>query len=235
MTSNEHGSGPNYFVGVSFDLQTSMHYHVRSTTQQYYPSDTKEAQTYEADIEYRFNDEGFRCDINMNDFEGKNVNLFLGCSNTLGIGVNLEDTWCWHVNHRHGGVMCNMGQGGGSAETSYRLLNSWIGIVKPQKVFMLSPPATRREFWMSENQPEIFGPRSTLPDKMIAEREIQVNRIRVVDAIENVCNKYNASFHYVYFRPIYETWRGVFLDYGRDGAHPGIKTHVEISRLGQFQ
>ncbi len=219
---------------MKFDLQTSMHYHVKSTTQQYYPSDTKEAQKASGniawdDIEYRFNDEGFRCDTNMNDFKG-DVNMFLGCSNTLGIGVNLEDTWCWHVNYRHSGTMCNIGQGGGSAETCYRLLQHWIKIIEPNKVFMLSPPATRREFWLTKDRPEIFGPRSTIPHKLIAEREIQINRERIVDAIENICTTYNAQFEYVYFRPIFASWNYEFQDYARDGQHPGIQTHVEISR-----
>jgi len=35
---------------MKFDLQTSMHYHVKSTTQQYYPSDTKEAQEASGNI-----------------------------------------------------------------------------------------------------------------------------------------------------------------------------------------
>lgn len=209
-----------------------MHQHVASQTLTHFPSDTVEAETYSKDITYRFNDNGFRCDYNMsNGLKSMNVNLFLGCSNTLGIGVNLEETWCYHINASFTGTrtMLNMGQGGGSAETCYRLAQHWIPIIKPRAVYMLSPPATRREFWLDSTTPEIFGPRSTLPRHMVSEQEIQINRARVVDAIENICNKNNASFSYVFMRHLFDAWDKKFPDLGRDGVHPGPKTHKAIA------
>ena len=224
----------NKHPGVAFNLNTSMHYHVKSRTLTHYPSDTKEAETYSKDIEYRFNDNGFRCDYNMNNgLKSMNVNMFLGCSNTLGIGVNLEETWCYHINASFTGTrtMLNMGQGGGSAETCYRLAREWIPIIKPKDVFMLSPPETRREFWKEEHTPVIVGPKSTLPKTMVSEREIQLNRYRVKDAIENICRQHNIPFTYMYMHGLFEkTFNGEFNDFGRDGQHPGPESHKVIAK-----
>ena len=223
--------------GLAFDLPTSMHQHVAGQTLNYYPSDTKEARTYTKTIEYRFNNQGFRADHNMTEYEGLQydktqgpVNMFLGCSNTLGIGVNLEETWCWHVNNSVGGVMLNLGQAGGSQETAYRIARHWIAIIRPRSVYMLSPPAVRREFWMNDDTPTIIGPRSSMyREHMVSEREIQLNRERVVDAIHYHCVKHDCTFKYVHFRPIVDAW-GPFPDLARDGSHPGPKSHKEIAQ-----
>lgn len=45
-------------------------------------------------VEYRFNNELFRSDHFINDHEGLHV-LFGGCSNTEGVGSNIEDNWSY--------------------------------------------------------------------------------------------------------------------------------------------
>ncbi len=213
--------------GLAFDLPTSMHQHVAGQTLNYYPSDTVEAQTYTKSIEYRFNTQGFRCDNDL-DKLGPNTNMYLGCSNTMGIGVNLHETWCQRVNDQVGGTMCNLGQAGGAHETAYRIARHWIAQIKPSRVYMLSPPAVRREFWIDSTTPQIIGPRSTIPGHMMSEREIQLNRERVVDAIHHHCVLHGAQFRYVLLRPIVDQW-GPFPDLARDGQHPGPKTHKMLA------
>ena len=209
-------------------LETSMHEHVAGRTLTHFPNDTPSAEIYTKAIEYRFNAQGFRCDNDNDVLEPHTANMYLGCSNTLGIGVNLYETWCQHVNDRVGGTMLNMGQAGGAAETCYRLAAHWIPIVRPRAVYMLSPPATRREFWMSNTVVEIIGPRSTIPKHMVSEQEIQINRERVVSAINSVCASHSIPFRYVYLHPIIRDW-GKMPDVGRDGTHPGPKTHKMLA------
>ena len=162
--------------------------------------------------------------------------MFLGCSNTFGIGVNLEETWCWHVNQKVGGVMCNMGQGGGSAETCHRLAEYWIPIVKPKAVFMLTPPDARREFWVTNLEPVIFGVNrfdskpAILPKHMVSEQELQLQGRRMRDAIEMMCIRNSIPFYYVYFHGmLMDEWGGKFPDFGRDGWHPGPDSHKKIA------
>ncbi len=209
-------------------LETSMHEHVAGRTLTHFPNDTPSAETYTKAIEYRFNAQGFRCDNDCDRIEPHTANMYLGCSNTLGIGVNLYETWCQRVNDRVGGTMLNMGQAGGAAETCYRLAAHWIPLVQPRAVYMLSPPATRREFWMSNTEVDIIGPRSTIPKHMVSEQEIQINRERVVAAITHVCRTWRVPFHYVYLHPIIRDW-GKMPDVARDGTHPGPKTHRLIA------
>ena len=210
-------------------LETSMHQHVAGRTLTHFPSDTPSVETYTKSIEYRFNAQGFRCDNNLDQFDPHTANMYLGCSNTLGIGVNLHETWCQHVNDRVGGVMLNMGQAGGAAETCYRLAAHWIPIIQPRAVYMLSPPATRREFWISNTDVEIIGPRSTIPGHMVSEQEIQINRERVVAAITHQCRTWRVPFYYVYLHPIIRDW-DTMPDLARDGTHPGPKTHSMIAQ-----
>ena len=209
-------------------LETSMHEHVAGRTLTHFPNDTPSAETYTKAIEYRFNAQGFRCDNDNDVLQPNTANMYLGCSNTLGIGVNLYETWCQHVNDRVGGTMLNMGQAGGAAETCYRLAAHWIPLVQPRAVYMLSPPATRREFWMSDTEVDIIGPRSTIPKHMVSEQEIQINRERVVAAINSVCASHSIPFRYVYLHPIIRDWSKM-PDVGRDGTHPGPKTHKMIA------
>ena len=221
------------------DLKLSMHHHVKSSALTNYPSDNKENEIYEKYIIYKFNDEGFRCDYDIKDLEFYDVNMFLGCSNTLGVGVNNEETWCHHVNDHYQGrrTMFNMGQGGGSSETCYRLAQYWIPKIKPKAVFMLTPPSTRREFWTEDEGPQIMGLRrfgsvpTILPKHMIGETEIQLNRVRVRDAIEMLCVRQKIPFYYIYFHGQLLKWGGSFDDFGRDGVHPGPDTHKKIAKL----
>ena len=211
-------------------LETSMHQHVAGQTLTHFPNDTPSAEIYTKAIEYRFNAQGFRCDNDNDVLEPHTANMYLGCSNTMGIGVNLHETWCQHVNDRVGGTMLNMGQAGGAAETCYRLAAHWIPIVRPRAVYMLSPPATRREFWTSDDRVDIMGPRSTIPKHMVAETEIQINRERLVNAINFLCMTHSIPFNYVYFQPMFREWGMKMHDLARDGSHPGPNTHKAIAQ-----
>lgn len=223
-------------------LAESMHQHVAGQSLTHYPSDRPESETYSKDITYRFNDHGFRCDYNMAQLAEHSVNMFLGCSNTLGIGVNLEETWCHTVNASYQGrrTMFNMGQGGGSGETCYRLARAWIPRVLPKAVFMLTPPASRREFYTVEDEAVIYGTQrmndrySPLPQHMVSEIELEINRMRIHDAIEQLCTRHHIPFYYVNFhRELLQTpeWQGYFEDLARDGLHPGPHTHQRIAKI----
>ena len=221
------------FKGTLFEMHTSMHKHVAGQTLDYYPSDTKNFETFKKDIKYRFNNQGFRADHDIDENRGvavdQPINAFIGCSNTMGIGVNLEETWCHHVNQRIGGVMINLGQAGGAAETCYRIVRHWLPIIRPKRLYMLSPPSVRREFWMPETQqPEIAGPRTSMPKILMADPEIDINRHRVLDAIRYHATINHVEFHYMHFRKIHDEM-GEFMDFARDGMHPGPITHQHIA------
>jgi len=50
-----------------------------------------------------------------------------------------------------------------------------------------------------------------------------------VAAINSVCASHSTPFHYVYLHPIIKDWDQM-PDVGRDGQHPGPKTHKAIAK-----
>lgn len=63
-------------------------YHFLDTT----PSDFIKEFGKNKKVIYRYNKEWFRCDNFTNNHDGLHI-IFQGCSNTEGIGANIEDTW----------------------------------------------------------------------------------------------------------------------------------------------
>lgn len=71
---------------------------------------------------------------------GKVTNLFIGCSNTSGIGLKFEQTWSYKVAKEIGGSYATLGFVGGSV--GFILQNALSYIIKfgkPKRIFFLSP------------------------------------------------------------------------------------------------
>ncbi len=111
-------------------------------------------------ISYKINSQGFRCD----EFEtDQPCMIALGCSYTMGIGLPVKNLWHTIIGQKLGLKVYNLGWGGISADTCFRLAQYWIPILKPQLVAMLTPPRTRIELLMAPGtQPpaEVFMPGS---------------------------------------------------------------------------
>ena len=88
-------------------------------------------------IVYRYNNFGFRTDYQFK--KGEKVNVFLGCSYTTGVGLSLEDTWGYKINKHTGGNFANLSVGGGSINTSYRILNYFKDFFDIERIFILQP------------------------------------------------------------------------------------------------
>lgn len=93
---------------------------------------------------YRFNNFGFRTDDDF--FEGQEVNMFLGCSHTVGIGWPLAMTWS-HMVHSEigGGAFANLAIGGKGIGTGFRLFSAWSKYFKVKNLFVCFPHPFRYE------------------------------------------------------------------------------------------
>lgn len=93
-------------------------------------------------IEYSYNSHGFRCD----EFDDRPNAIALGCSFTEGTAIHLDQTWPTYLSKLLGLHVWNLGSGGGSVDTVFRILDYYIDKLKPKFVFILIPPEPRFEY-----------------------------------------------------------------------------------------
>ena len=96
---------------------------------------------------YKINSNGFRSP----EFKkGEDNIVFLGCSHTVGVGVKLSDSFSHLVSQSLGLQNYNLGQGGGSMQTAFRIGHHWIPKLKPKIVVLMGPEKTRSEIIMGD-------------------------------------------------------------------------------------
>jgi hypothetical protein len=133
--------------------------HLKNQTVSWLPMDTKELflehqsnddtrkalkklNWTEDNVKYKFNSQGFRSD----DFNSKGDSIvFLGCSHTIGIGINFEDTASYIVSRQLGYNCFNLGMAGGSNDTCFRFAYHWIEKLHPKIVVIMAPDVNRVE------------------------------------------------------------------------------------------
>jgi hypothetical protein len=102
-------------------------------------------------ITYKFNSYGFRSD----EFNSGELGvMFIGCSHTVGIGLPLESTWPYIVSTSLKLKNYNLGIGGASNDTAFRLAYYWIDRLRPSVVIFLSTERTRAELHTIDNKVE---------------------------------------------------------------------------------
>jgi hypothetical protein len=102
------------------------------------------------EIFYNHNEDGFRCDSFSS--ESQLPILFLGCSFTEGIGINLEDVWSYKLlekikQYKNINIpYWSLAGGGSSIDLQALYLHTFIDQLKPKYIFFLLPPLERRSF-----------------------------------------------------------------------------------------
>jgi len=112
------------------------------------------------DIDYTFNNKGYRCD-NFTD-ESELPIVFLGCSMTEGMGVKLEHLWSSHVlqNIRKATGKkiphWSFAIAGGGFDDQIRLLYELSQRISIKHVYGLFPSITRREYKYNDNEYKLW-------------------------------------------------------------------------------
>ena len=88
---------------------------------------------------YKTNKFGYRTQIEYED----GISIALGCSYTFGLGVHEEQTWPYLLSKELNKPIINLGICGGSLDSSYRVLKSYLEEYKPDCVFISIPSALR--------------------------------------------------------------------------------------------
>jgi hypothetical protein len=174
---------------------------------------------------YRFNSDGFRCE---NFEEEKNCIVFLGCSHTMGTGLPIETVWTTLVAKKLGLTCYNLGIGGGSNDTAFRLGYHYIPKLKPKIVVMLSPSYDRFEMFDKTQGLIQYGPwKVDLFYKkwsLCTENSI-LNKLKNKLALNYICNLASVKFLYININE----YNNQDNDLARDLAHYGINSHKKFS------
>ena len=179
---------------------------------------------------YKFNSHGFRCE----EFTDDPTIMFLGCSNTCGIGLPLESIWPEIVSNNLNMHCANLGMGGASNDTTFRMCHGWIDKINPKLVVLNCPPTPRIElarfneydFLNINNQiSNLKNINEFMKDWISDENNIYFNQLKNVLAIENLCIHNNIKcikFSYLEFNSFY-------VDYARDLNHLGVKSNKNFA------
>lgn len=172
---------------------------------------------------YKFNSYGFRC----KEFTKNPTLMTLGCSMTVGIGLPVEHIWPELVAKNLNLECANLGIGGSSHDTAFRMCYGYIDIVKPKLVILMGPARPRFEVIHDNNacnltpvSVAINGDDSFFKTMIHPQNEF-FNFQKNYLAIKLMCMERNIKFLY------YPTTEFVWVanDYARDLSHPGIKAH----------
>jgi hypothetical protein len=98
-------------------------------------------------IDYTYNSQGFRCD----EFDQRASAIAVGCSFTEGVGLQKNQTWPAYLADLLDLPVWNLGSGGGTIDTVFRILEHYIVRLNPKVVFILIPPKSRLEYCDTSN------------------------------------------------------------------------------------
>lgn len=176
---------------------------------------------------YRFNTHGFRSD----EFTDDPSVMFLGCSNTCGIGLPIEQTWAHIVSNELKLKMINLGIGGSGPDTAFRLANHYISELRPKMVVFHQPSNLRFTLIGKHNLISDFNPSGNIPSKFETfyhewasnEENFELNGLKHRLAIEAICARNNVKL----VVPDDTLFRH---DFARDLMHAGVKSNEKFSK-----
>jgi len=192
-------------------------------------------------VSYTFNKEGFRAD-EFTDGVSDSV-LFLGCSHTVGIGVDLESSWTYKVAHSLGLRRYNLGVGASSADTCFRLAHHWIPRLRPKYVVMMTPVDMRMEMVLDKHlvnlTPQILNYMGKHYVEMLQgfyngwlshPANGELNRLKNVMGVQTICNSIGVPLVEMPAEEALKVmdWR---VTLGRDLMHPGKEWNDRIAQV----
>jgi hypothetical protein len=141
-------------------------------------------------ITYQFNGHGFRCQ----EFDQSLGVIALGCSFTAGVGLPVDSVWPAIVGAKLNLPVWNLGIGGASMDTCFRLLYHYIHQLNAEYVLLLTPPDQRFELH-TPDKVLCFHPQTIYHNIQKwwyqCSSNGQLNYIKNVMAIAELCRQHN--------------------------------------------
>lgn len=231
------------------NIYDSPYKHLANQSHEWLPMDTKDLyqqnvkKHYEllkkfnwidTEISYKFNSDGFRSE----EFSERPSIVFLGCSLTIGIGIPYECTWPNIVAKTLDLANFNLGIGGGSNDTAFRLGHYWIQKLRPRMVVWLITFQDRIELLDHDEAHQIHGiPPESWSGRDFMKRYISqryngiLNKQKNVLALKYLCQSLNVPLISIDNAPLGSPIIGTneFQDLARDLAHPGITCNIDTA------
>ena len=153
-------------------------------------------------VTYKFNSLGYRMK-QLEDVDYDNYYAFFGCSFTVGIGLNLEDTFVYKISQRANVDYINAGMGGSSVDFVYYNFVNLMTMApkKPKMVFINWPSIYRTFYWNDYTKTQFMLPsiivdshwKRTYEDFIVMDHQVY-NRFDIIRAsIELICKLANIS------------------------------------------
>ena len=191
-------------------------------------------------IKYDLNKYGFRSD-EFPEKECRESITFIGCSNTVGIGVAKEDSWTYQVANELGLDEINLGIAAGSSDSAFRVYNEWQPIHKSKITCFLLPPPNRLEtvgqdmttwqnvgHWTLDKEDKEGNPiNEFMPQEvtlsLLHEELCNVRVDRNIAAVSWIAHKTNSNLIVIPYTG--KVSKNDKLDTGRDCCHGGLHTN----------
>jgi hypothetical protein len=187
--------------------------------------DLKKNNWIDTTFSYKFNSLGFRC----NEFTQDSSIMFLGCSFTIGIGLPVESIWPELVSKNLKMNCANLGIGGSSCDTAFRLCHGYIDKIKPKLVVFMIPPSARFEN-VNDNQITnviISDPQysSFYKNWAIDDNNSYFNREKNILGLKMLCQERNTKLIVINHDELHCS-----NSLARDLAHAGVESHSIFSK-----
>lgn len=177
-------------------------------------------------ISYKFNSFGFRDE----EFDSRPCGIAIGCSHTQGVGLPESAAWPRVLSNLVGTHIWNLGVGGSSIDTAFRLLDRWLPILMPKFVVLCIPPESRIEVFDYHNPATLlpnYQPKHLAPFyKVWASSNANPTLLKRKNllAMQYLCDQAKVPF--------------LQLDhtvlppggYARDLMHYGVNSHCEFAK-----
>jgi hypothetical protein len=185
---------------------------------------------------YKFNRHGFRSE----EFTDDDSIMFFGCSNTVGIGLPVENTWAYQVAKKLDLKCFNLAIGATGPDTAFRLANHYIPQIKPKIVVYAEPHPTRFSLFSIDDVYQ-FSTHNIISLKhgetkkfesfyehwVLNDENIKLNSLKHKLAIQALCQQHNIKF--VFAESYSELYCGI--DLARDLMHAGVKSNKIFAEL----
>lgn len=183
-------------------------------------------------ISYTYNQHGFRCE----EFDSRPCGIALGCSFTEGTALPIDQTWPSILTKMSGIHVWNLGAGGASIDTTFRILDFYLPRLKPRFVCLLQPPNSRYEYCDINTGYPIISPSDLGKHKefsmewLTQSRNGEYNMRKTLLAMEHLCQNYVVPLIVEDSQFNLDQSSSAIYNVGRDLMHPGTIYQQDVAK-----